>query len=79
MQKGAYQSRIPILLVSEDRILSDLVVLGLEKAGCWVTISNKPADFLKLLGEIKPCVVLLDLFLSGWNGLEILEVMKILG
>ncbi|MBI9044031.1 MAG: response regulator [Anaerolineaceae bacterium] len=79
MQKSAYQSRIPILLVSEDRILSDLVVLGLEKAGCWVTISNTPAEFFNLLESIKPCIVLLDLFLSGWNGLEILEVLKILG
>jgi two-component system chemotaxis response regulator CheY len=65
-----------ILLIEEDRIVADLVSLTLERMGYKVKVTSKPSEILALMAEVKPRLVLLDIFLPGWNGLDLLRDMK---
>lgn len=65
-----------ILLIEEDRIVADLVSLTLERMGYKVRVTSKPSEILALMAEVKPRLVLLDIFLPGWNGLDLLRDMK---
>jgi two-component system chemotaxis response regulator CheY len=65
-----------ILLIEEDRIVADLVSLTLERMGYKVKVTSKPSEILTLMAEVKPRLVLLDIFLPGWNGLDLLRDMK---
>jgi DNA-binding response OmpR family regulator len=65
-----------VLLVEDDRVLTDLIKLTLGRAGFIVQTTNKSDEVLNLIDELKPTLVLLDLFLPGCNGLDLLEKMN---
>jgi DNA-binding NtrC family response regulator len=68
-----------VLLVEDDRVVADLVTLTLGRAGLNVKCTNNPEDVFRLVDEIHPTLILLDLFLPGCNGLDLLEKMKVDG
>jgi two-component system response regulator (stage 0 sporulation protein F) len=68
-----------VLVVEADRVLVDLLQLSLTRSGFLVRATGNPADIPVLMEEIHPQVILLDLFMPGWNGLEVLDEMKQMG
>lgn len=62
---------ITILIVEDESIIIDILRLYLEEEGYTVLSSHNVADGLRLIGEIPPDIVLLDINLSDKNGYEL--------
>jgi DNA-binding NtrC family response regulator len=79
MDNKKHHSNGAVLVVEADRVLVDLLQLSLTRTGFLVRATGNPADIPVLMEEIHPQVILLDLFMPGWNGLEVLDEMKQMG
>jgi len=65
-----------VLLVEEDRALADLIQISLRRRGFNVVVTANPHEVAEWINNINPMIVLIDLFLSGTNGLKLLETLK---
>ena len=60
-----------ILVVDDERVVTEVVGEYLRHAGYQVTTANDGREALKLVGEWNPDLVVLDLMLPGLDGLEV--------
>lgn len=68
--------KIKVLIVEDDRFLSELIATKLEKEGFAITLAGDGEVALeKLQGEV-PDIILLDIMLPGMDGFEFLEKIK---
>ncbi len=65
-----------ILLVEDDDLLSRAYRDGLEKAGYSVMTATDGAEAEKILQEVKPDLIVLDLVMPVKNGFDVLEDMQ---
>ena len=65
-----------ILLVEDDKRLSDLVVEYLEKQGLKVAVEYRGDTAVKRIIEMQPDLVILDLMLPGLDGLEVCRQVR---
>ena len=65
-----------ILIVEDDKFLRDLISQKLAKEGYEVDEAVDGEEGVKMIKEVKPDLVLLDLILPGINGFEVLVKMK---
>ncbi|HAD05638.1 MAG TPA: hypothetical protein DCE76_00590 [Anaerolineaceae bacterium] len=65
-----------ILLLIPDALQRDLAGLALQRAGFEVVLAREAAELPDLLVRHQPAALLLDLFLPGVNGLEVLEQLQ---
>lgn len=65
-----------ILIVEDDKFLRELMVKKLNNEGFKVIEAQDGNEALKLVGESKPHLVLLDLILPGIDGFAVLEKMR---
>lgn len=65
-----------VLVVEDDKFLSDLLVNKLLKEGYNVKSSFDSIGVFEILNQDKPDIILLDLILPGIDGFEILEKIK---
>jgi DNA-binding response OmpR family regulator len=65
-----------ILIVEDDKFLSDLCLRKLEKDGFKVSTAFDGEEGLKKIKEEKPILVLLDIVLPGLSGFEVLKQIK---
>ncbi len=68
-----------ILLLIPDALQRDLAGLALQRAGFEVAAAREADDLPDLLAQFRPHALLLDLFLPGKNGLEVLEQLQTMG
>jgi DNA-binding response OmpR family regulator len=61
-----------VVVVEDDRLLSDLLARRLSEAGCLPFHSLDGSGALKLIREHKPDIVVLDILLPGIDGFEVL-------
>ena len=59
-----------VLVVDDDRVLADLVVFTLRRAGHEAVIANDAASAIRRWTEDKPDLIILDINLPGTPGLE---------
>jgi DNA-binding response OmpR family regulator len=71
---AAVRSRI--LIIEDDKKLSDALVSGIEAAGYEVVAANSAEEGFFLVHSLKPDLLLLDLTLPHRNGLDILEQIR---
>ena len=62
-----------VLIVDEDTALSGALAEALENAGFQTARSADGRNVLRLVERFRPHVMLLDIWLSGMNGIEILR------
>ena len=74
MQSGAAQKHI--VIVEDEEVLADLLQRKLEGAGFAVHLARDGASGLKVIRDVKPDLVLLDMMLPIMNGFTVLEKMK---
>jgi CheY-like chemotaxis protein len=67
---------LKVMLLEDDRDMVTLLRTFLELAGYKVTALKLGQPILPLLEQENPDVVLLDVFLAGQNGLQILESIR---
>ncbi|WP_376693448.1 sigma-54-dependent transcriptional regulator [Wenzhouxiangella sp. EGI_FJ10409] len=71
MSKGAR-----VLVVEDDRSLTELLVEELEAEGCTVDAQSSAEQALEIIDEFEPDVVVSDLQLPGADGLALLEHLR---
>jgi DNA-binding response OmpR family regulator len=65
-----------ILLVEDNRRISEFAVKGLEESGFSVTLAETGADARRLINEQKWNLILLDILLPDIDGYEILQYAR---
>lgn len=65
-----------ILLVEDDAELADYYALVLEKGGMQVFIETRPELALSKILEINPELVVMDLYMPNYNGIELIKVIR---
>jgi DNA-binding response OmpR family regulator len=69
-------ARPKILIIEDDRRMSDALVSGIKAAGYDVTAAGTAEEGFFLLHQCRPDVLLLDLTLPQRNGLDILRQIR---
>jgi len=65
-----------ILLIEDNPLLTGLYSAGFKKNGLDVFVVHNGEEGLKMIGEHSPDIVLLDLFMPGMDGIQILEKIR---
>jgi len=65
-----------ILLVEDEEIMINLLQRKLTKEGYEVSIAKDGEEGLKLMKEIKPDLILLDIIMPKMGGFEVMEKMR---
>src|SRR5437773_7523016 len=69
-------ARDKILLVEDERSLTDVLVYNLERDGYEVFVAYEGKDGLRKAQVLLPDVVILDLMLPGMSGLDICRALR---
>lgn len=65
-----------ILLIEDNPLLTGLYSSGFKKRGMEVLVVHNGEEGLKAIQEQRPDIVLLDLFMPGMTGLEVLQKIR---
>src|SRR5258708_17153831 len=65
-----------ILLVDDDEVIAAIYVRGFTKAGFAVERAKDGLEAMKLLTETKPDVVVLDLMMPKFSGVDVLNFIR---
>ena len=65
-----------ILLIEDEEIVIDVLREKLKKEGYDVLVAKNGEEGLKLIKELKPDMVLLDVVMPKMGGFEVLEIMS---
>lgn len=65
-----------ILLVEDEEIMIDLLQRKLTKEGYEISVARDGEEGLKIMREIKPDLILLDIIMPKMGGLEVMEEMN---
>jgi DNA-binding response OmpR family regulator len=68
--------RARLLLVDDDDALAEMYALQLTASGYQVTTARSGAEALRLIVDVTPDLIYLDLGLPGMTGLELLERLR---
>ena len=68
-----------VLIAEEDKSVADLFSLSLQELGCQVRISAQEKQIRDGIIQWKPDLLILDLFLPGCSGLDLLRECRSLG
>lgn len=67
---------LKILVAEDDKNISALTALYLQKEGCQIITCGNGQEALALFAQEKPDMVLLDLMMPGMHGLEVLKEIR---
>jgi CheY-like chemotaxis protein len=62
-----------VLLVESDSIQRDLIQLCLQRIGCEVVSTRNPEQISSIITKKHPSLLILDTFLPGSSGLEVIK------
>jgi CheY-like chemotaxis protein len=65
-----------VLIVDDDQTLGEAIVEALELDGLRAIHVDNGRDALALLEDVQPRVLLVDLFMPGMNGAELLRIVR---
>jgi two-component system, cell cycle response regulator DivK len=65
-----------ILLIEDDQLITNLIVILLEREGYEVVTSSTAENGITLAGTHPPDLVLMDIALPGMDGLEATRILK---
>lgn len=70
------QNKKAILLIEDNPLLTGLYSSGFKKKGLEVFVVHNGEEGLEVIKREKPDIVLLDLFMPGMTGLEVLQKIR---
>ncbi|KPC49211.1 diguanylate cyclase [Amantichitinum ursilacus] len=76
LDEGRRQPGYRVLIVDDERQLAEYYALVLQEAGMHTAVVTGPVHMFEKLAEFRPELIVLDLYLPGWNGLEIASVIR---
>ena len=65
-----------ILVIEDDRALRDGLVLNFELQGYQVVAAADGEDGMRKAFDLRPDLIVLDIMLPGWSGLDILSELR---
>jgi PAS domain S-box-containing protein len=65
-----------VLIIDDDKPLSEFYAFVLKQAGLSITILNDPFDALIVMDEVRPELLLLDINMPECNGLELASIIR---
>lgn len=65
-----------ILIIEDDEELARFYALILEKGGMKVTIENRPEHVLETILQTNPELVVMDLYMPNYNGIELIQLIR---
>lgn len=65
-----------VLMVDEDKEFASIVEMKLKSKGFDVRLAYEPETGSRMIQELKPALVLLDINLPGTNGIDFLAELK---
>ena len=65
-----------ILLIEDEKVLANLLKQRLEKEGFNINLARDGEEALKILKNIKPDLVLLDIILPKISGFELMDILR---
>lgn len=65
-----------VLVVDDEKLLTDAYEIVLKKARHTVYIANDPNEGLELASKHKPDIILLDMLMPTMNGIEFMKQLK---
>lgn len=65
-----------ILIIDDDVRTSECYALELRNAGMDVRVLNRPQEVLQVLGEYRPELILLDLYMPVCDGIELAQLIR---
>jgi CheY-like chemotaxis protein len=66
-----------VLVVDDDADIRETLREAVEMVGCTALLATDGRDALRVLGEHRPCLVILDLLMPVMTGQELLEEMRL--
>lgn len=69
-------TNIRVFVLEDDPLLRNLLSIRFDRSGFPYEFSSDGATALNSIEQFKPDVIILDLMLPGYNGLDILETIK---
>lgn len=65
-----------IILIEDDRRISDFILKGLEENGHFVTLCKTAEDFLNFYISTSYDVIICDIMLPGMNGVQLVQAIR---
>jgi diguanylate cyclase (GGDEF)-like protein len=65
-----------ILIVEDDEELANFYALTLEKGGMKVFVENKPENALNKIMQLNPELVVMDLYMPNYNGIDLVKMIR---
>lgn len=65
-----------VLMIDEDHEFSSIIEMKLESKGFDVRLAHTPDAGLKMIKELRPALVLLDINMPEMNGVDFLRALK---
>ena len=69
-------SQVRVLIIDDDNLVSVSMSKVLTKLGYKVETCLNPEEADRIVGEFEPNVILLDIYLTTHNGLDLLKNFK---
>lgn len=66
-----------VLVVDDDADIRETLREAVEMVGCRALLATDGRDALRVLGEHRPCLIVLDLLMPVMTGQELLEQMRL--
>jgi two-component system response regulator ResD len=73
---NASRERGSVLVVDDEPTILDVVSRYLERAGYQARVAGDGPEALRLAGEERPDLIVLDLMLPGMGGLEVMRLLR---
>jgi len=73
---NASRERGSVLVVDDEPTILDVVSRYLERAGYQARVAGDGREALRLAGEERPDLIVLDLMLPGMGGLEVMRLLR---
>ncbi len=74
--KPRFRSDLIVLAVDDDRMVLRLIEAKLTPHDYLVKTASSGEEALKMLGEITPAVLILDVMMSGISGYDVCRIVK---
>lgn len=68
--------KIAVLIAEDEKFMSNILRVRFEEAGFEVTVANDGLEAWKLVHDVNPDVILLDLVMPNMDGFDFLAKLK---
>jgi DNA-binding response OmpR family regulator len=76
LEKRKLKTDIKVLVIDDDSMLTEQIALVLEHANMYVNCINEPSDLVTELNRFQPNIILMDLHMPLFSGIELAVLIR---